>query len=853
MMSHSRIVHTLFLIFFILLNVSTLSANTTFRIMTYNTLNFDGTDRTAYFQTVLSSALPDIVVTQEIYNENACNVMLVALQNYNPNFAKAVFVNDGNQNNMLFYDSTKFTLTDQSSVDTYPRDISEYMLTYHNTTFNIYSCHLKAVDSPADELLRFEAVSALRSHLNNLDEDREFIVLGDMNFYTYLETGYQKFIADESENNGRVVDLSAFVGDWHNNFDFREAHSQSTRSTSFGGGASGGLDDRFDFIFTKFGMNDGQKIDYVTDSYTVYGNDGNHFNQDINSGENSSVPSLVADALYYASDHLPVLADFIYIDTQEYNCFFSEYMEGSSNNKALEIYNPTENDIDLSEYSIKRANNGVPWSYEETLSGVIASEEVYVIANVDADPVILAEADITSTITWFNGNDCIALFKNDALVDIIGVYQEDPITGWEAAGTSSATLNHTLVRKPAVITGNTAWSSSAGSNQTDSEWIVYPNDTFSFLGNHTCDGLPQDIPPEISNIATNPTEPDNTDLVDVTADISDSDGLISSAYVLWGYDDQNLPNQINMILQRDVYISESKIPSQSTGSTIYFQIFSIDNDDNLSESSINSYTVVSQSGITIYDIQYTTDPNGNSNYYSQTVTISGVVTGNISTGYFVQDGMGAWNGIFVFDANLPVQGDNITITGLVDEYYNLTELKDLTSFVINSSGSTVPSPIILNTSEINDEQYEGVLVETQNVECTNSSLGYGEWEIRSFGEAPCRVDDAGFTFVPSLGAFYNVTGVVHFTFGNYKIEPRFSSDITSASGHLPTPLNLTIEKNGSFILIDWDDVPGASIYNVYSSENPFDDFAIDNAGIFSGSSWTAPISTENRFYQVTAE
>ncbi|MCK4339306.1 MAG: T9SS type A sorting domain-containing protein, partial [Candidatus Cloacimonetes bacterium] len=80
-------------------------------------------------------------------------------------------------------------------------------------------------------------------------------------------------------------------------------------------GVGGGLDDRFDFIFTSYEINNDSGIEYIDSSLTYFGNDGNHFNQSVNYSTNSAVPDSVADALYYASDHLPVFADFVSLDT----------------------------------------------------------------------------------------------------------------------------------------------------------------------------------------------------------------------------------------------------------------------------------------------------------------------------------------------------------------------------------------------------------------------------------------------------------------------------------------------------------------------------------------------------------
>jgi hypothetical protein len=94
---------------------------------------------------------------------------------------------------------------------------------------------------------------------------------------------------------------------------------------------------------------------------------------------------------------------------------------------------------------------------------------------------------MTHTVTYFNGNDCLGLFHGDTLIDIIGVLGTDPGTAWPVAGTDGATLNHTLIRKPEVDSGNTDWIAGAGTNMDNSEWIVHPQDYVDDLGSHTFD------------------------------------------------------------------------------------------------------------------------------------------------------------------------------------------------------------------------------------------------------------------------------------------------------------------------------------------------------------------------------
>ena len=168
--------------------------------------------------------------------------------------------------------------------------------------------------------------------------------------------------------------------------------------------------------------------------------------------------------------------------------FFSEYAEGSSNNKYLEIYNGTGVSVDLSTYKIELYGNGSVTATRNldlsTLSNTtLANNEVLVIYNASANDVIKNEGDFSSGVIFFNGDDAIALLKNDIVIDVIGKIGEDPGTGWEVAGITEATKDHTLIRKSAVTNGNTDWTASAGTNTSNSEWEVKDKDDFSSIGN----------------------------------------------------------------------------------------------------------------------------------------------------------------------------------------------------------------------------------------------------------------------------------------------------------------------------------------------------------------------------------
>ncbi|MFP4396198.1 MAG: ExeM/NucH family extracellular endonuclease, partial [Anaerolineales bacterium] len=156
--------------------------------------------------------------------------------------------------------------------------------------------------------------------------------------------------------------------------------------------------------------------------------------------------------------------------------FFSEYIEGSSNNKAIEIYNGTGEDVTMTDYySIALFSNGntFPGSTLD-LTGVLAAGEVYVIADSQADADILDEADTTSGVALFNGNDALVLYKDGVVVDALGQVGNDAYWGAEV----------TLVRKPNVMQGDPVEDDAF---DPAIEWDEYAQNTFDYLGSHTMD------------------------------------------------------------------------------------------------------------------------------------------------------------------------------------------------------------------------------------------------------------------------------------------------------------------------------------------------------------------------------
>ncbi|MDA7794671.1 lamin tail domain-containing protein [Flavobacteriales bacterium] len=192
------------------------------------------------------------------------------------------------------------------------------------------------------------------------------------------------------------------------------------------------------------------------------------------------------------------------------NLFFSEYAEGSSNNKYLEIYNPTSDTVSLQFYAFPSVGNAPDngegiYEYWNDFppNAVILPNDVYVIAHPEADASILALANTTHQYLS-NGDDGYALVHGYqpatptdpqtggyTIIDFVGDWNGDPGTAWDVAGIVNATQNHTLVRKCGIEDGNSDWTASAGTNADDSEWLVYDQNTWTYLGSHlatNCDG-----------------------------------------------------------------------------------------------------------------------------------------------------------------------------------------------------------------------------------------------------------------------------------------------------------------------------------------------------------------------------
>ncbi len=248
----------------------------------------------------------------------------------------------------------------------------------------------------------------------------------------------------------------------------------------------------------------------------------------------------------------------------------SEYIEGWSNNKALEIYNPTNSAITLSNYRLVRYSNGSNVPPADATWAIILPEEVlkpykaYVLVLDKRDPEgsgqeapvweqLVQRADVflcpnynVSNTMYFNGDDAVAIEKKDgetwSIIDLFGRYgaprpEEAALPGGKTArawsdtapyfsGTGKAiTADHTLVRKSSVSAGVT--SNPAIFNPL-AEYDTLSANIFDHLGWHKFDGAPANATPELNgelSFTISPSTANGTVITTLAAEDEENDPL----------------------------------------------------------------------------------------------------------------------------------------------------------------------------------------------------------------------------------------------------------------------------------------------------------------------------------------
>jgi len=308
----------------VLLISITTYAQETVRIMAYNICEYPNTEqygdttyRNPYFRTVISEADPDILTVEEMHSQTQANGFLTnVLNHYGNNYAMADFVSNGDDNNVLYYKTSKFSIISTPYIiDNTGHVTIRFKLYNINTrdTLVIYSIHLASGESNGTRLTQ---VQTIRESADSLSNSEYYIGLGDFNMYAGDEAEEPGGYIFNTSSGGYFIDPQDLDAsdNWSDN-SLTEYNTFASRTTSFGGGTTTpgshpGMDERFDLILISQTVSDNGGISLKPETYTEMGNDGDRNHKSINTQPNTAVSSEVADALYWSSDHIPIYADF---------------------------------------------------------------------------------------------------------------------------------------------------------------------------------------------------------------------------------------------------------------------------------------------------------------------------------------------------------------------------------------------------------------------------------------------------------------------------------------------------------------------------------------------------------------
>lgn len=307
------------------------SAQTVVKVMSYNTLNFpfgSMPNRQDTLKKVLNYTQPDLLLLQEVRTAQGLNLLLNQSCNELPGsyLAAPFFPNQsgfGGNNDLqqcLIYNTEVFGLEAAYTVQTNLRDLNVYKLffaedalaTGGDTTFvYVFNTHFKAGNEDSDEDDRTDMAEIAVEELAQLPENSYILFGGDFNLQNSSEPAYQLLLGGGGGNG--LSDPIDAPGNWGaSSYPFKEHHTQATRTDQiFNDGVGGGLDDRFDFILVSNNLKTaGSPVRYRFGSYKALGNSGTCYNQNITdcAGFND-VPLDILRAMYYFSDHLPVVME----------------------------------------------------------------------------------------------------------------------------------------------------------------------------------------------------------------------------------------------------------------------------------------------------------------------------------------------------------------------------------------------------------------------------------------------------------------------------------------------------------------------------------------------------------------
>lgn len=483
----------------------------------------------------------------------------------------------------------------------------------------------------------------------------------------------------------------------------------------------------------------------------------------------------------------------------------------------IEIYNAGGSAVDLTGWSLVAVGNGadiLTWN----LSGTIDPGQALVAG--DATTVTPFQVDFADE-NWSTANAT----WNGKVGDGARLVGPGPVVVDVVVATGTTFENEDYTRNPGVVAPNPTY--------TPAEWTAVPVDfpTEGTPGTHST--LPPAMGPIITNVLTDPLLPTSSDAVHVAADVADSAATILSVELFWGTAPDSITNPISMsLVSGDEYETDLPIPAQAAGTVVHFEVHA--------SNDVPATTVL---GFQSYDVPYeVTIPAiqgmaASSPYDGSTVITGGVATAVFGSYFVLQDGAGAWNGLWVRSTSPVSMGDDVTVRGQVTESDALglagnTLLQGVT--VLSATpGGTLPAATTISSADLALEQYEGVLVQVLTAECTDANAGLGEWEIDD-GSGLGRVGGLGYPFAPDLGTDYHVQGCATYSSGLAKLEPRGAGDVVWVADSFAPVLEIATATNDSTVILD------------FSEE--VDPTTAETAGHYSIAGLTVSAATQDAFF-----
>jgi hypothetical protein len=293
------------------------------RVIDYNILNYPGSSgsaRAPYYRTILAPLQADVIVTEEMSSPTAPTQFLNEVLNVMEpgQWATVSFIDGNDTDASLFYKPAKVQFLGQSAFYPNPGNLLRLVHRYRVRPVGyaspaaelwLYTAHLKA--STGYESQRLAECVGIRDSMNVMPVGTHAMLCGDMNFYkASTEPGYDKLLESQVNNTGRLYDLLP-RGDWHDGASYAVYHTQSTclSGTCASGAATGGMDDRFDFILPTLNLGTRQGLAVIPGTCIAVGNDGFHLNKNITDAPVIPEGSAYATALQLTSDHIPLRVD----------------------------------------------------------------------------------------------------------------------------------------------------------------------------------------------------------------------------------------------------------------------------------------------------------------------------------------------------------------------------------------------------------------------------------------------------------------------------------------------------------------------------------------------------------------